>query len=44
MTLQVHLIVQDAADFDDPPFFDRAMEEQVTPAPAMPGDMECSHT
>jgi len=38
VTLQVHLIVQDSADFNDPTF-DGAVEEEVTSAPAMPCNM-----
>src|SRR5207245_8275844 len=39
VTWQVHPILQDSADFDDPAF-DGAMKEKVAPAPAVPGDME----
>jgi hypothetical protein len=38
VTLQVHLIVQDSADFNNP-VFDGAVKQEVTAAPTMPCDM-----
>jgi hypothetical protein len=38
MTLQVHLIVQDSADFNDPTF-DGPVEQEVTSAPTIPCNM-----
>jgi hypothetical protein len=39
MTLQVHLIVQDSADFNDSAFGD-AIQEEVAPAPTVLGNVE----
>jgi hypothetical protein len=39
VALQAHLVVQDAADLDDPPF-DDPIHEEVAPASPVPGDME----
>ncbi len=39
MTFYIHPVVQDAADFDLLPFA-RTIEDQVTAAPTMPGDMK----
>jgi hypothetical protein len=41
VTLQVHLIMQDSTDLDDP-VMDDPIEEDVTASPAVPGDMECA--
>lgn len=41
MTLQVHVIVQDAAYFDDPPV-DNPIEKEVAPAPPMTRKVECA--
>jgi hypothetical protein len=39
VTLQVHLIVKDSADFNNP-IFDGAVEQKVTSVPTMPCNME----
>jgi hypothetical protein len=41
VTPQIHLVVQDTTDFDDPAF-DSPIQEEVTSRPTMPGNMECA--
>ena len=39
MTPQVHLVVQDSADFDDAPF-GNTIDKEVTSTPTVPGNMQ----